>query len=214
MTRSRDELIAEITDDLTPVSKPGRLTGAIVLWWIASVTFVVLAMLAEAPFRPGAFAQLASHGRFALETAVGVAAGLLTIACALRLGIPEPAAWPRRIALAAATVTAWCAFYLAGLALPALEPSMLGKREACYLQVFFFALPPLAFGLFLLRRLAVIDRAVAAASVGAAAGAIPGLLMQLGCMYVPEHILTHHIAPIAVVAALGAVLGPLVLRRV
>ena len=38
--------------------------------------------------------------------------------------------------------------------------------------------------------------------------------MQLGCMYVPEHILTHHIAPIFALGTLGALLGPRVLKRV
>jgi uncharacterized membrane protein YfcA len=36
--------------------------------------------------------------------------------------------------------------------------------------------------------------------------------MQFGCMYVPEHILTHHLLPIAVTAVLGALLGPWVLK--
>ena len=37
--------------------------------------------------------------------------------------------------------------------------------------------------------------------------------MQFGCMYVPEHILTHHIAPILVTAALGALVAPSVLKK-
>ena len=49
---------------------------------------------------------------------------------------------------------------------------------------------------------------------GAAAGAIPGLIMQFACMYVPSHILAFHVGPIAVLALLGAVLGPLLLRRI
>jgi hypothetical protein len=48
---------------------------------------------------------------------------------------------------------------------------------------------------------------------GAAAAAVPGLFMQLACMYDPAHILTHHLAPIGVVAALGGLLGLLVFRR-
>jgi len=31
-------------------------------------------------------------------------------------------------------------------------------------------------------------------------------------MYVPEHILVHHIAPVGLVAVLGALIGPYVLR--
>jgi hypothetical protein len=38
--------------------------------------------------------------------------------------------------------------------------------------------------------------------------------MQLACMYIPSHILTHHIAPAAALALLGGVAGCLLLRRI
>jgi hypothetical protein len=91
---------------------------------------------------------------------------------------------------------------------------MLGKREGCWMQVLAFGMPPLLAGLWALRALAPLRRALAGALLGAAAGALPGLLMQAACMYVPEHILTAHIAPIAGLAAIGALLGRLVLRRI
>ena len=135
------------------------------------------------------------------------------MAAALRLGIPGPGHWFPRSVGAFALLLAWVGAYFYGLASPALEPSMLGKREGCYLQVLLFGLPPMALGLVMIRRLVAFDRAAAGALAGAAAGAVPGLLMQAGCMYVPEHILTHHIAPIAALALSGAALGSWVWRR-
>ena len=95
---------------------------------------------------------------------------------------------------------------LAGLQIPE-------QGESGELQVLLFGSPPLLLGLALLRRLAPMQRVATGALLGAAAGAIPGLLMQMACMYLPEHILSHHIAPIFLLTALGAGLGPVVLRR-
>ena len=36
--------------------------------------------------------------------------------------------------------------------------------------------------------------------------------MQFGCMYVPRHILTHHIGPILITAILGAIVAPLTVK--
>ncbi len=214
MTRDRDQWIEELAADVRPVPRPGRVGHLIVAWWIVSFVAVLGAMLTQAPLRPDVFEQLTSHARFAFETSLGLAAGVVAIAWALRLGLPAPGTRGQRVAPAIGVLLAWMLFYVVGLWAPSLEPSMLGKRAGCYLQVFFFGLPPMTAGLFLLRRLAPLDRVGSAALVGAASGAIPGLLMQLGCMYVPEHILTHHIAPIFALSALGALLGPWVLKRI
>jgi hypothetical protein len=91
---------------------------------------------------------------------------------------------------------------------------MAGKRPHCFLEVLIYGAPVLVVGLVLLRRLAPLDRRRTGVVLGAAAGAMPGLLMQLACMYVPEHILTYHIAPAVALALLGGLLGPLFLRRI
>jgi uncharacterized membrane protein YdbT with pleckstrin-like domain len=52
-----------------------------------------------------------------------------------------------------------------------------------------------------------------AAAAGAAAAAIPAILMQLACMYDPLHALSYHLTPVLMVAALGALAGPVVLTR-
>jgi len=46
------------------------------------------------------------------------------------------------------------------------------------------------------------------ALLGAAAGAIPGLVMQFACMYEPTHILAYHLAPVGLLTLLGAAIAP------
>ncbi len=88
---------------------------------------------------------------------------------------------------------------------------MLGKRPFCALEIVVWGLPPVLVGLWLLRRRAAFERAWTGALLGAA---LPGLLMQLACMYDPAHILLHHLLPIGALIALGAALAPRILQRV
>jgi hypothetical protein len=190
---------------------PGLLAGA----WLASTwVLVALATNLAAPLRPGWLGQLGGSLQFAGEGLLGVVAGGAVIFAAVRLAFPQSAAqWPRCV-LAMALLLLWGAGYVLALWFPALEPSMLGKRPFCVFEVLVYGTPPLVAGLLVLRRRAAFQRAATGALVGAAAGAVPGLIMQVACMYLPEHILLFHVAPIAALALLGAVLGRLMLPRV
>ncbi|MDJ0847979.1 MAG: NrsF family protein [Myxococcota bacterium] len=210
----RDDLIDGLVSELEPAGplrRPGPLTA---LWWAGSWIFVLGVTLAVAPMRPGALDQLLSAPRFAFETLFGAAAGLVAVWMAFALGIPGHGATRRRVAAGLGLLVLWSCAYVVGLFDPALEPSMLGKRPGCVFEVLIYGTPTLLVALALLRRLAPLERAWTGAVVGAAAGAMPGLLMQLACMYVPSHILAFHIGPVAALAAAGAALGPLLLRRV
>ena len=52
----------------------------------------------------------------------------------------------------------------------------------------------------------------AGALLGLAAGSLPALMMQIACMYSPEHILAFHIGPALAVAGAGAALGAWLMR--
>jgi hypothetical protein len=149
-----------------------------------------------------------------LEVLAGAAVVCAGALAALRLGVPHPTAAVRRVTPFALAAGLWLALLLLALIHPAAEPSMLGKREHCNYQTFLLGLPPTLLGLWLLRPFAAFQRWIAGAVLGAAAGAIPAITMQLACMYVPAHALVAHVAPVLGLVLVGAALGPLVLRRI
>jgi hypothetical protein len=209
----RADLIRELADGLRPAPRlraPGHLA---LLWGAGAWLFVVGATIAVQPLRPGVHDQLLASPRFAGETLFGLLAGGLAIWVGFAVGTPGRSQ-RRWIVLALGSLALWAGVYVCGLVSPALEPSMLGKRQLCFLEVLLYGLPTLTVGLLLLRRLAPLERWSAGLVMGAAAGAMPGLLMQLACMYVPAHILSHHLGPVLGLALLGALAGPLVLRRI
>jgi hypothetical protein len=190
----RNELIDELSRDLAPVRRsprPDRLASA---WFVSGAVFVVLATYLAGPARPGAFAQLLAEPRFLLETLLGVVAIFWTSLAAFRGAVP--AALSRRFALIGSVLMLiWLAQYVFGLIDPALEPSELGKRGFCSLEVVVYSVPLIAAALFFVRRLYPLSFVRTAVSVGLAAGMMPALYMQLACMYAPAHILPFHVLP-------------------
>ncbi len=213
MTRSREELIRELTDEPRPPRRLASVRVAALGWLAASALVVAVVTLASGPLRPGVFAQLAGEPGFALELALGLSLSALAGLGLMRLRIPGLAAGVRAARPALALGFAWIA--VLAIQLVALEPaSTLGARALCWLQVLLFSLPPLAGALALARRAAPLERGWTGLLAGLAAGSLPALAMQLGCMDEPLHALIAHLGPVLLVAAAGATLGPLVLRRV
>jgi len=212
--RPREELIRELAGDLAPPPRLASAHGAGLAWLFASLGSVALATLASGPLRPGALRQLVAEPGFGLAEAVGLAAGALAILGLMRLRIPGLASGLCGATPALVLLLAW--FGLLGLIwLGGQTPaSTLGARPGCWLQVVLFALPPLAAALFVARRAAPLERAWTGLLAGVAAGALAALAMELACMHHPLHALAAHLSPILLVAAAGALLGRLVLRRV
>jgi hypothetical protein len=212
--RSRSELIRRLSQELDAAPRLRGPFQLALLWWIGAWIFVVVATLAVQPMRPGFAGQLLASPRFAGESLFGMAAGAFAIGAAFAVGIPGWGSPRRRITLALGLLALWAGTYFYGLLDPALDPSMLGKRALCFAEVLIYGLPILLASLLLLRRLAPLERWSAGLVTGAAAGAIPGLLMQLACMYIPSHILIFHLAPALALALLGSLAGRLLLRRI
>ncbi len=209
--RDSQPLIDSLVADLMPIRpfKAGPI--ALTLWilgWLATIGLT----LATGPLRPGALAQLTSTSPLSLEIVIGLLAGWAITQTAIVLAIPGRRAttW---LWLSAATMIVWIGVYIAAIFVSTVEPSMLGKRAGCYLEVVAFAAPTLLLGAWLMRRGYVVSGWVAGAALGVAAGALPGLMMQLACMHEPVHILLYHLGPIAGTAAIGAGLGRLAFSR-
>ncbi len=211
--RSRADLVRELADGLRPVRRPLSPLALTILWIAGAWSFVVAATLATGDVRPGAFSQLSASPRFAGEMLLGLLVGIVAIHSAAELGVPRPAPPRRRVALAMVLMAGWVGAYVYGLWDPTLEPSMLGKRAGCSFEVLLFAAPPAVAAAWIVRRSLPLARVWTGGIMAAAAATVPALLMQLACMYDPAHILSHHLAPIALATVAGGVLGPVVFRR-
>jgi hypothetical protein len=214
VTRSREQLIRGLVDDLAPRQRLASRRVAVLAWLALSVTLVAMATLVTGPLRPGALAQLVSDPGFTFDLLLGAVVAVLAVVGLMRLRIPG-AASGRRVGLPVlALLVGWGGFQLLESLAPPVAASALGARSLCWLQVLLFALPPLAVALAIARRAAPLERAWTGLAAGLAAGALSALAMQIGCMDEPLHALVAHLGPVLLVAAVGAGLGRLVLRRI
>jgi hypothetical protein len=204
MTDKRKDVIDSLIQDLLPVSAAPPIQSTVFWWFALSALYLVLVTTLTGSLRSNALDQLASEPRFLFESILGLMAIIATSAVVFYSAVPG-ALQRKYVWLAAGLLLAWWANYVVGLVHPALEPSMLGKRDHCFSETLLFAIPPLAVALFLLRRLYPLQPLRSAMGAGLAAGMMPALYMQIACMYSPSHILQMHIAPGLVVALIGAV---------
>jgi len=203
-----DDLIANLSRDLAPVSPAPNVNLLAMGWILLSAIFVVIVTHLYGPIRPGAFSQLATEPRFLLESLLGLAAIFWTSLLAFRAAIPG--ALTKKFAATGVILMAlWLAQYVIGLFSPALDPSVLGKRNHCFIETMIYSLPPIMIGLFLIRRLYPLQFVKNAMFIGLAAAMLPALYMQLACMYEPSHILAFHIIPGLVMVPAGAAIAVL-----
>ena len=214
MRRPREELIRELADDLAPKPRLAPPRAAALGWLAMSLAFVALVTLAGGPLRPGVARQLASEPGFCIDLLLGALAGAAACFALMKLRIPGVVSGMRSALPALGLLLAWAAWQLIEHSSRAGPPSMLGKRDGCMLEILLFSALPLAAALFVARRAAPLERAWTGLLAGLAAGALPALAMQLACLDDPLHALTRHLAPVLAVAAAGAPLGRLLLRRV
>jgi hypothetical protein len=133
--------------------------------------------------------------------------------------LPAPATGSRAGlgALLALAVFAVCASVEApGVSLhPAdLHMSLMESAMHCGRTVLMLAVPSVLVGLVALRRLAPVGGARVGLALGAAGGALGGLVLHFICpMANAAHVLLGHVGGMAVATALGAILLPLVRPR-
>jgi hypothetical protein len=167
-------------------------------------------VLGVGAMRPGAGAQLTSSVPLAGEALIGLVAGIAFTLGAVSFAVPG-ATRGRALTIGAIALLTWVVLLIVGLFAPALPPSTVGARNACYLQVILFAVPMFTIGVAVLRGGYVTNGWAGGAVLGIASGALPALAMQFACMYEPLHGLEFHLAPVAFTGVLGAVAGRLVL---
>lgn len=212
MTTDREQLINKLATGIQIVEPVNTRRSAIV-WFGSSFLFVALLSWLTGPFRAGSGHQLLESIQFLIESSVGLMSIALLIYTAFELSIPSPKSLTKRLFWPLLALAVWIGFYIFGLIHPALEPSMLGKRDFCFYQTALYSLPLMVTALFWAKRQWPLHAASTGLLIGLAAGAIPAWIMQFACMYLPQHILTAHILPGLAMGPIGALLGVLILRR-
>jgi hypothetical protein len=212
MSQQRQNLINDLVADLKPVKSPGRIASSVLAWLAIGTIYSIVAVFVAGPLREGALSHLLEFPLFGGETLLAVVAICVAAIATLRLTLPGRSRPSRALPLVLVPLAAWVSVYVIGLWHPVHPVSTLGARNDCLWQVFLFSLPSLAVLLFIARRQYPLWPRMTGLLAGIAAAAIPAELMQFGCMYVPSHILTHHLGPIVLTAILGALISPLVLR--
>lgn len=201
-----EELIQSLSADLKPVKPVMSADIMAITWLLIAAAYIVAASSFLAPIRPEAMEQLYSVPRFLLENLAGFGGLLFVAIAAFRSAIPGMKS-QRLMWFGLGLLALWLVQILAGLQHPALPPSMSGKREACWIQTIAFAIPPMLIALVLTRRLFPLKPFKTTLLCCLVAGLLPALYMQMACMYLVPHMLTHHILPGVGIAVLGTILG-------
>jgi hypothetical protein len=192
--QNRENFIAELSQNLPPVKRLPNVNLLAIVWFIVSVVYVIVVINFVGPIRPGALSQLISSPRFLLETLLGVAAIFWVSLQAFRDAVPGMLSH-RFMSGGFILMLLWLAQYVIGFISPALEPSILGKRNFCLYETMIYSLPPIYVAWYLVRRFYPLHPVRTAMSISLASGMMPALYMQLACMYEPSHILNFHIIP-------------------
>ena len=212
MNEDRRKLIAELSSELAPLPHAGKTFWTSSVWLLGAGFTATFIIAATGPFRAGSLQRLQVHPQFLIESLIGVAAIAALGFAAFRSGIPSPTPIMRQASMPIALLCVWIGMYVYGLNAPALELSMAGKRDHCYLEALVYGAPGLIFGMVAIRRLYPLHGAWSGALLGVSAGAMPALIMQFACMYVPLHIIVFHVLPGLALALIGGITGFFLLR--
>jgi hypothetical protein len=210
---SRPDFVDALVADLTPVRPATPWFRAMITWCLLSWLIVGGSILAMGPLRDGIFLELMASPRFALELALGFAAGLAAIWAGLELGVPGAPSAPRLWTPPVLFFGGWVLAVSYGLIQPSTASATGGMRMHCFMQTLLVSLPPCTVALYFLRGRIVYSQYGAGLLVGAAAAAIPALWMQVACLGGPPHILMFHLSPIVIIGLLGTVVARRFLPR-
>lgn len=196
-----DSLSSDIENKQRTVLSANRVTA---LWLFIYIPLLASLMWWLAPFRDNVITQLLTTPRFALETVLGFLSVSLLAYCAIKSSVPgslsRPIFW-----LTVSVTVSWIGHISFGLYVPALEPSMAGKRPQCYFEALYYSVPAsIVLNALVLRRYTLTPFS-SGLLAGASAGLVTALMMQVACMYDAYHGLTHHLIPAAAVALVSAV---------
>ena len=209
---SHNEFIANLAQDLKPVRpifSPGK---RLFLWSLFSFLFVALSMFWVQQFRPGFWDEL-SQPSFFLESALAFLPFLTVTFVVLILTVPGQSIRLWQVFLAISPFLLFFgALWIGREGHPSIKPTISGARGDCFAEVLWFSWIPIFFLVYLVRKALAPRRFLIGGLIGLAGASLPMALMQIACMYDPQHAITHHIYPALIVTAIMSAVGPILLH--
>jgi len=212
MKNDHKTLITTLVDDLKVVKKPAGFIMPFQVWLVMAVLCSAGLAWLTGPYRSSALSPLSESMHFLIESVVGVLAIGVLAFMAFRSAIPSGTSKFKQRVLPISLLFVWVAFYVYGLADPALEASMEGKRDHCYLETMLFAALPLLAALFWARGLWPTNKMQTGLLFGLASGGMAAMVMQFACMYDPMHALFFHVLPGLVMGGVGVLLAKVIIK--
>jgi hypothetical protein len=211
MNKSREALISKLVEDTGPGRRRLRVSRLAAVWLVLGALTAVSLMYVVGPFRPGFMEQLLTVPRFSLEMLLGAASIAVIVMIALRMSVPG-AATAGHITLVVAVPLLWLSSIALSIFFPALALGNLGMRHLCWLETLAEGFPIMVLGFWIVSRGYVLHWVPTGFLIGLVSGFIPGLLMQIACMYDAKHALVNHIGPAFLLALLGGATGFCLIR--
>lgn len=198
---------------MKPVQKNWSPMSYYWTWLLGSLLLVLMAMLSIQNFRPGFLGQL-GQWQFLLETIFGFSPAFLFGLYVVHKSVPGIEVSNKWLVLSGFCFLLFIGFLLYGLwgSFPSLAPSMAGKRPFCFYEILAFSWGPIGLLSYVVKKGYVNYSMKLGMMVGLAGASLPMAFMQVACMYVPEHIITHHLYGAILSSAAAGVVGFLVLK--
>jgi hypothetical protein len=212
LSKPENLFLDELVDDLKPQRfwHPSLRSAA---WFVGFTLLSAAGMLYRQAFREGFLDQLLEHSRFAAEV---LSSGLFIyflLSMAFTKMVPG-----RTISLKTwlwwllSLVTwAFTLYWAFDHASP--EASFAGARFHCYYETVIHGVVGVTLLIYFVRKSHFPMSYAQYLSLGLTAGLIPGLLMQMACMYTPLHGIKYHYAPALFVLIPALLILPLFKKR-
>ena len=207
-----DQLIEQLTGELTPVSRRLSAAQRVTLWVAVALLCVAIGLAHFGVRRDIADAWRTTD--LLLRVVLLASTAWLAVLTAFRLSVPGEDTrawsrlWPLAILLVLVAVGTAEVFYAAAVG----DPGAPLRAWTCARKVAFTGTVPAVLAIVLILRAAPLEPTWAAMLGVLAAGAAGALTSELACpIRTPMHILLWHILPVALSAGLGLAVGRTVL---
>jgi len=212
MNNTAEKLIDDLVIDLKPVKRLLKPSTRASLWLVFCILVSIFLVSITGTYRDGFQADLISSPRFLIETISGFLSGIVAAYYAFELVVPNQRWSKHKKLLSILPFLIFILLSLYSIFNPALPPSWSGWRQGCERDILLYGSIPMLLFFILANKAAPTEKEWTGILIGISAMAPSAALMQLACMYNPWHFLGFHVAPVILIALIGARLGKMLLK--